>query len=86
MSINEEKGSLSAKKDCISVTILRKPLVFEKRTIQVIILINLQQGQLFLHKEISKMLLHIMEKDDSRHQLLAVQNFDQFMDVLDHII
>ncbi|WP_431088568.1 BglG family transcription antiterminator [Paenibacillus sp. 8b26] len=77
---------MGAIKDCISVTILRKPLSFEKKTVQIIFLINLRQGQLFLHKEISKMLLHIMENDESRKKLLAIQNFDQFMDELDHMI
>ncbi|MBW4081086.1 BglG family transcription antiterminator [Paenibacillus sp. S150] len=70
---------MSAIRDCISVTLLKKPLVYEGKTVQLIFLINLRPGQLFLHKEISKLLLLLMEKEDTRNRLLSVNSYEQFM-------
>ncbi|MBA9087934.1 lichenan operon transcriptional antiterminator [Fontibacillus solani] len=70
---------MSGIKDCINVTLLQKPIMNEGKQVQFIFVINLRAGQLFLHKEISKLLLMMMEKDEIRKALLQVRSFEQFM-------
>lgn len=77
---------MSAIRDCISVTLLKKPLVYEGKPVQLIFLINLGPGQLFLHKEISKLLLVLMEKEDSRSRLLSVNSYEQFVHEIENLL
>ncbi|AIQ54508.1 BglG family transcription antiterminator [Paenibacillus sp. FSL R7-0331] len=77
---------MSAIRDCISVTVLKKPLVYEGKPVQLIFLINLGPGQLFLHKEISKLLLVLMEKEDSRSRLLSVNSYEQFIHEIENLL
>ncbi|MDF2675338.1 MAG: hypothetical protein K0R09_3610, partial [Clostridiales bacterium] len=48
------------------------------RTVQIVFLINLQQGHLFLHREISRLLLLIMEDSSARERLVNARDFEQF--------
>ncbi|MBT2290289.1 transcription antiterminator [Paenibacillus albidus] len=77
---------MSAIRDCISVTILKKPLVYEGKPVQLIFLINLGPGQLFLHKEVSKLLLVLMEREDSRNRLLHANSYEQFMNEIENLL
>ncbi|MNP66488.1 Phosphoenolpyruvate-dependent sugar phosphotransferase system, EIIA 2 [compost metagenome] len=77
---------MSAIRDCISVTVLKKPLIYEGKPVQLIFLINLGPGQLFLHKEISKLLLVLMEKEDSRNRLLNTNSYEQFMNEIENLL
>ncbi|MGG0824471.1 BglG family transcription antiterminator [Paenibacillus turicensis] len=77
---------MSAIKDCINVTILPKPIVNEGKSAQFIFVINLRGGQLFLHKEISKLLLLMMEKDEIRKALAQVTSFEQFMKEIENLL
>jgi lichenan operon transcriptional antiterminator len=77
---------MSAIKDCINVTILPKPIVSEGKSAQFIFVINLRAGQLFLHKEISKLLLLMMEKEEIRKALAQVTSFEQFMKEIENLL
>ncbi len=77
---------MSALKDCISITLLKKPTVYTGKPVQLIFIINLRAGQLFLHKEISKLLLTLMERDDSRSRLLAVNSYNQFIKEIENLL
>ncbi|WNS46345.1 BglG family transcription antiterminator [Paenibacillus sp. MMS20-IR301] len=77
---------MSAIRDCISVTVLKKQLLHDGKPVQLIFLINLRPGQLFLHKEISKLLLVLMEREDSRNRLLAVNSYEQFMIEIENLL
>lgn len=77
---------MSAIRDCINVTVLKKQLLHDGKPVQLIFLINLRPGQLFLHKEISKLLLVLMEKEDSRNRLLAVNSYEQFMMEIENLL
>jgi lichenan operon transcriptional antiterminator len=46
--------------------------------VQIVFLINLQQGHLFLHREISRLLLLIMEDSSARERLVNARDFEQF--------
>ncbi|MNJ56542.1 Phosphoenolpyruvate-dependent sugar phosphotransferase system, EIIA 2 [compost metagenome] len=77
---------MSAVKDCINVTLLEKPIIYEDKPVQIIFLINLRPGQLFLHREISKLLLLIMEKEDIRDKLLHVTSYEQFITQIENLL
>lgn len=77
---------LDAIKDSVSVTICDEPLEYQGRSIQIIFLINLKSGHLFLHKELSRLLLRLMDNDHLRHRLIQTKNFRQFMAELEVLI
>lgn len=70
---------LDGKTDSIGVTILENPVEWKGRTVQIIFLINLMQGHLFVHKEISHLLLYFMENQDARARLLRCTTYEEFM-------
>ncbi|MFP7335638.1 PRD domain-containing protein [Shouchella clausii] len=69
---------LNAIKNAVSVAVYDKPFEWQGRNVQIVFLINLQQGHLFLHKEISRLLLHIMEDKHALEKLTNAQDFGQF--------
>jgi lichenan operon transcriptional antiterminator len=70
---------LTAKENTIGVTIFKNPIVWGNREVRIIFLINLKQGHLFLHKEISKLLTQLMENESERNRLLSVKSFEEFL-------
>lgn len=77
---------MGAIKDCINVTVLKRPILHEGKPVQLIFLINLRPGQLFLHKEISKLLLIFMEKEESRSRILQAGTYEQFIKEIESLI
>lgn len=70
---------LEGLKDCISITILNKPIEWQDKRIEIIFLINLRAGHLFLHREISRLLLQIIENTSLRKRLTQAKNYREFM-------
>ncbi|WP_018887411.1 BglG family transcription antiterminator [Paenibacillus massiliensis] len=77
---------MSAIRDCIGVTLLDKPVYGADKPVRIVFLINLQPGQLFLHKEISKLLLVLMEREDYRNRLLTVTDYDSFIREMERLL
>jgi lichenan operon transcriptional antiterminator len=77
---------LEAIKDAISVAVFDKPFEWQGRTVQIVFLINLQPGHLFLHREISRLLLLIMEDNLARERLANAKDFEQFKIELEKLI
>jgi len=76
----------NAAKNCIGVTILENPASYMGRQVQLIFLINLMPGSLFLHKEISRLLLYLIDNEAMRRRLYAAKDFRHFMNELDKIL
>lgn len=53
--------SLHAIRNCISVRILAEPISYLNKEVQLIFLINIKDGNLFLYREISEFLLKLMD-------------------------
>lgn len=70
---------LNAIENTIGVTILKKPIIWQEKEVQIIFLINLKPGHLFLHKEISKFLMQIIDQKEIREGILHVTNYEQFL-------
>ncbi|ALS01671.1 hypothetical protein ATZ33_09895 [Enterococcus silesiacus] len=73
---------MEAKRNCIGACILEKPLIYQGKEVQLIFLLNLKKGNNFLYKEISNLLLAIMENYHLRKQLLQVTSFEEFYQIL----
>lgn len=77
---------LEAIKDVISVAVYDRSFEWQGRAVQIVFLINLQQGHLFLHREISRLLLLVMEDNRILERLVNAKDFDQFKIELERII
>ncbi|WP_223590966.1 BglG family transcription antiterminator [Neobacillus bataviensis] len=64
--------------DSISVVIFKNPPTFEGKVVQILFLINLRAGDLFLHKELSRLVLHLMDHPGAKHKILKSNNFNDF--------
>ena len=69
---------LNALKNCIGVTILEDRAKYNGKSVQLIFLINLMPGHLFLHKEISRLILHLIDNEASKKKLINAKDFKQF--------
>lgn len=77
---------LDATNNSIGVTILRRPIEWRGKEVRIIFLINLKQGHLFLHKEISKLLTQLMADEQIRNRLLNSRSFDGFLKEIEKLI
>lgn len=68
-----------AKQEVIDVTILRNPIEYQNKKIQIIFLINIGRGHLTLHQEISRMMIELMKDDDLRNSIIRVRNYKEFI-------
>jgi lichenan operon transcriptional antiterminator len=64
--------------DSISVVIFKNPTTYDGKVIQILFLINLRAGDLFLHKELSRLVLHLMEHPEAKQRILKSSNFNDF--------
>lgn len=71
--------------DTIGVSILEKPIEWEGRLFQIIFLINLRPGHLFLHKEISRLLLYYIDNEEARRRLVSCSTFEEFLYEIERI-
>lgn len=77
---------LNANVNTIGVNILREPIRWQDKEVQIIFLINLKQGNLFLHKEISKLLITLMENAAIRTQILETRSFENFINIIEQMV
>lgn len=77
---------LEANESCVGVTILKKPLRCFDKEVQMIFLINLRADCLFLHQELQRLLLKIIENDDLRRRLLNCDSYEAFIYELKKLI
>lgn len=76
---------LNAIKNTIGVTILKEPIEWQDKEVQIIFLINLKVGHLFLHKEISKFLMQIIDQKELKDGILRVTNYEQFLSYIEQL-
>lgn len=77
---------MGARKECIDVIILKQPAYYMDKKVRLIFLLNLDKGHLFIHKEVSRLMIRIMENDTVRKQLLACKNYAEFISILKSIL
>ncbi|RHK01897.1 PRD domain-containing protein [Enterococcus casseliflavus] len=77
---------LNAKKDSIGITMLKNPIFFDGKEIRFIMLINLKKGHLFIHKEISKLIMNLMSNDRDRDLVFECNDFSMFLKIIEKMI
>ena len=68
----------AAIREVIDVILLRKSIWYSKKEIKVIFLINIKKDHLNLHKEISRLMIKMMEDQALDNQLAKITNFQDF--------
>ncbi|MGG5372506.1 BglG family transcription antiterminator [Enterococcus sp. AZ196] len=69
----------AAVKEVIDVILLKKPLSYREKQVRVIFLINIKKDHLNLHKEISRLMIKMMDDPTLDNQLVKITNFQDFM-------
>lgn len=69
---------LNAKQDSVSVTIFSEPVEYQNKKVEIMFLINLKSGHLFLHRELSRMLMKLMKQTNLQTRLKKAQDYKAF--------
>jgi lichenan operon transcriptional antiterminator len=64
--------------DSVSVVIFKNPPTYDGKVVQILFLINLRAGDLFLHKELSRLVLQLMDHLEAKQRILKSNNFNDF--------
>lgn len=67
-----------AVKEVIDVILLKTPLLYREKQVRVIFLINIKKDHLNLHKEISRLMIKMMDDPLLDTQLTKIANFQDF--------
>ena len=68
----------AAIKEVIDVILLKKPLIYREKQVRIIFLINIKKDHLSLHKEISRLMIKMMDDPLLDTQLTKMTNFQDF--------
>lgn len=68
----------AAIKEVIDVILLKKPLIYRNKKVRIIFLINIKKDHLNLHKEISRLMIKMMDDPMLDTQLTKITNFQDF--------
>ena len=71
----EMKGN----KDLVFINILKNPIIFNNKKVNIIFMVSLQKENLGLHKEITKGLFEIMNDKKLVQDILKVKSFKEFI-------
>jgi lichenan operon transcriptional antiterminator len=69
----------AAIKEVIDVVLLKKPLTYRDKQIRIIFLITIKKDHLNLHKEISRLMIKMMDDPSLELQLAKITNFQDFV-------
>ncbi|MBL1229179.1 BglG family transcription antiterminator [Enterococcus sp. BWB1-3] len=75
-----------ALKECIDVILLRPGLTYRKKPVRLIFLINIENGHLFLHKEISRLMIRMIDDQNLEKNLNGIKNYQDFSHYLRELI
>lgn len=72
----------AADKEVVDVILLKKPLSYQEKQVSIIFLINITKDHLSLHKEISRLMIKMMDDPMLTNQLQKIANFQDFTSYL----
>ncbi|MDT2596941.1 PRD domain-containing protein [Enterococcus dongliensis] len=76
----------AAIKEVIDVILLKKPLLYGDKQVKIIFLINIKKDHLNLHKEISRLMIKMMDDTTLDTQLTKIQSFQDFMSYMKRLM
>ena len=68
-----------AKKEVIDVTIVTNEMQYQQKEVKIIFLINIRQGHLTLHQEISRMMIELIKDRELRELMYQVKDYPSFI-------
>lgn len=68
-----------AKRECIDLILCHDGCQFNGKPVKLIFLINISNRHLVLHKEISRLMIQLMEDPQLAEQLATIKEFNQFL-------
>lgn len=75
-----------AEKECIDLIICQEGCEFNGKQVRLIFLINISNRHLVLHKELSHLMIQLMEDPQLDEQLATIKEFDQFLYYMKELI
>jgi lichenan operon transcriptional antiterminator len=76
----------AAIREIINVILLRKPIVYREKKVKVIFLINIKKDHLNLHKEISRLMIKMMEDQALDNHLAKITTFQDFQSYIQSLM
>lgn len=73
-------------KECINVIFCKGECSFHNKPVKLIFLINITNDHLFLHKEISRLMIKIMEDTNSDTRITMIENAAEFFFYIEELI
>lgn len=70
---------LNAIENVVGVTLLKRPIMHEGREVRIIFLICLEADSFFLHSEIQKLIIKIIDDGSLRQRVLSCESFESFV-------
>lgn len=72
--------------DSIAVIIPKKPIIYEGKSVQCILLINIREKHLFLYQEISDFLIKLIKQPNLIKKIAQVDSFMEFKQLIQTIV
>lgn len=70
---------LEAPVNIVGITILTQPIWYVGREVRIIFLVNLRSDSLYLHTELQRLILKIIDNGDLRQRVLSSTSFESFL-------
>ncbi|MGX7149972.1 BglG family transcription antiterminator [Enterococcus ureasiticus] len=68
-----------AEKEVISVLIPTEKMIYNRKSVRIIFLINIKKNHLNLHKEISRLMIKMMEDPEINEELSRIRTYESFI-------
>ena len=76
---------LNGHKDIVAVVILENSISYERREVKIIFVINMCKGNLFLYREVSRLIQEIIDNKELLDKLTSCRDFGSFMNTINKI-
>lgn len=77
---------LNAIENAISVTVLKNPIYYQNKPVNLVLMINIKSNYFFVHKEISHFILEIIKNNELLSSILKTNSYEEFITKIENII
>lgn len=71
--------SLCANKNVISVTVLKKPIFYQKKEVRIVFMVSLRKEDTYIHKRITEKLFQLMNNEKSVQKIQQQHTFEDLL-------
>lgn len=72
--------------ESIGIIFLKKPCTYQRKTVSLILMINVKKGHIFLYQSISDFILTLIDDRALRKQLMKYPDFEQFLQLIEGVV